>query len=352
MKHNRIAARCLAGFISAVTVLGILTGCNSESPNSSVTEEPSSVSAISSGVEQEEGKVVLSYPDYMQELGCEDPVVLDSEPKRVVSLTRGPVLALYELGVPLIAIPSTNGDVWPEGLISQAEQLGVRGDNFNIETVIAMEPDLVILGISANRDQREQFGPALEAAGIPVYYVNAGSEMTYDDMKAEAETIIENFGNGSETGQEIMDSFAALEERLADAQERYAGKTVMVMWATPPTYDIQSENGTLGSLAAMLGFTNVFESNLDQVTLDFEEALSYNPDLILSCGRSDDPAEHEQIMKEGFAENPEFWNSIPAIQNGDIIYLSSKYITNHGIIIVDYMNELLDIIDAHYAEKE
>lgn len=127
MKHNRIAARCLAGFISAATVLGILTGCNSESPNSSVTEEPSSVSAISSGVEQEEGKVVLSYPDYMQELGCEDPVVLDSEPKRVVSLTRGPVLALYELGVPLIAIPSTNGDVWPEGLISQAEQLGVRG---------------------------------------------------------------------------------------------------------------------------------------------------------------------------------------------------------------------------------
>jgi hypothetical protein len=59
---------------------------------------------------------------------------------------------------------------------------------------------------------------------------------------------------------------------------------------------------------------------------------------------------HKALMEEDFANNPEYWNSIPAIANGDIIYLPVYFISSAGINVVDHINELADIILTHFGE--
>ena len=101
-----------------------------------------------------------------------------------------------------------------------------------------------------------------------------------------------------------------------------------------------------------MGFQNVYEnSEASMAQLDLETALSYDPDLVLCVGGSTDAAEHQKLMEEDFAKNPEYWNSIEAISNGDILYFSSSFIASTGIGIIDNMNEFIDTIEAHYAES-
>ena len=57
---------------------------------------------------------------------------------------------------------------------------------------------------------------------------------------------------------------------------------------------------------------------------------------------------HKQVMEEDFAKNPDYWNAIPAIKNGNIIYLPVSFTSTAGISILDRINELNDMVLAHF----
>ena len=112
---------------------------------------------------------------------------------------------------------------------------------------------------------------------------------------------------------------------------------------------IQTRDGTLGAMADMIGLTNVYEnSDSATVMLDMEQALDYNPDLVLSVGLNNS-ADQQAMMEGVFASNPAYWNAIPAIGNGDIIYLDSSFWTTSGYGIIDCVNHLIDIVTAKLA---
>lgn len=82
-----------------------------------------------------------------------------------------------------------------------------------------------------------------------------------------------------------------------------------------------------------------------------EQALSYEPDLLFCVGGSKTAGEHQQVMEEDFAKNPEYWNNIKAIREHEVIYLPIKYVATAGINVIDNINELIDIIDAKKLKK-
>lgn len=292
--------------------------------------------------------ITLEYPANMQEKGYTEPLTLTSAPQRVVCMSSTPVLALHEMGVPMVAIPASSVVDWPEDLAACAQQLQLsHNTNFDIETVVALEPDLVILGYTS----QETYGAVLEGAGIPVYYVDAGHTVSYDSILAQTQALVDAFGVGTEVGADILQRFADLEARLEEARAQLAGKTVMVLQSAPPSHYIQTNGGTLGSMAEMLGLTNVYENDASSMAqLDYETALSYDPDLVLCVGMSKTGEEHRALMEEDFANNPDYWNSIPAIAAGDVIYLPVSYISSAGINVVDNINALADIVLNHFAQ--
>ena len=291
--------------------------------------------------------VTIEYPENLQELGYTEPLVLDGVPERVVCMSTSPVLALYELGVEMVAIPSSGVVEWPEDLLEKAELLQAGMNSaFDIETVIALEPDLVIMPYASE----ETYGIVLESVNIPVYYVDAGHTVAYESIKAQTQALIDAFAPDSEEGEAIMQRFSDLEERLSAVQEKLEGKTCMILQSAPPSHYIQTEEGTLGSMARMIGLTNVYENDISaMVEIDYEMLLSYAPDLVLAVGASSSAEEHEALMKEDFDKNPDFWYSIDAIRDGDILFLPITFISSAGLSVIDSINELADLVEAHYG---
>lgn len=116
------------------------------------TTSEAATEAVSAAEVDTEGKFVLEYPEDMQELGYTDPIVLDEVPERVVSLSAAPVLALYELGVNLVGIPNSMVVTWPEDLQESTETVSfsvMSPDDFDYESVVDLEPDLVLLALQA-----------------------------------------------------------------------------------------------------------------------------------------------------------------------------------------------------------
>ena len=70
---------------------------------------PADTTAAAGESETEPAGVTIEYPANMQQRGYTEPVVLETMPQRVACLSSSPVLALYEMGVPMIAIPTTAG---------------------------------------------------------------------------------------------------------------------------------------------------------------------------------------------------------------------------------------------------
>lgn len=309
---------------------------------------PADTAAEAGESEAEPAGVTIEYPANMQQRGYTEPVVLEAMPQHVACLSSSPVLALYEMGVPMIAIPASSVVEWPEDLAASAEQLQMaHNTNFDVETVIALEPDLVIMGYTS----QETYGNVVSDAGIPVYYVDAGHTVPYDSIKMQTEALVNAFGADSEAGAAMLQRFDDLEARLEDVRAQLEGKTVMVLQSSPPSHYIQTSDGTLGSMAEMIGLTNVYENDASSmVQLDYETALSYNPDLVLCVGMSETGEGHRELMEADFANNPEYWNSIPAIANGDVLYLPVRFVSSAGINVVDNIGELADLVLSHFAQ--
>ena len=292
--------------------------------------------------------VTIPYPANMQEKGYTDPVALATRPAKVVCMSSTPVLALYEMGVNMIAIPTSTVVTWPEDLAANARQMQLaHNTNFDIETVVALEPDLVLLSYTS----ADTYGKVLTEAGVPVYFVDAGHTVSYDSIKSQTEALAEAFGRDDEAGAAVMRRFAGLEARLVGVREKLTGKTVIVLQSAPPSHYIQTSGGTLGSMAEMIGLTNVYSNGAHHMAqLDLETAIDYDPDIVLCVGMSPTGEGHRQLMEEDFAKNPDYWNSIPAIAQGRVLYLPVSYVSSAGINVIDNISTLADLVLAHIGE--
>lgn len=343
MKNRKLEAVLLAGAmaVSAFSAVPVFAEETTETETEAESKN-----------EDTEGKFVLEYPEDMQALGYTEPIVLDEVPERVVSLSAAPVLALYELGVNLVGIPNSMVVSWPEALKASTETVSfsvMSPDDFDYESVVDLEPDLVLLGYTG----AETAGATLESLGIPVYYLYAGHTVPYESIVGQTNALIDAFAVDEDSiaaGEMIRERFDALEQNVEAAKEVFDGKTVMVLQsAGTDSHYIQTKNGTLGSMADMIGLTNVFENEgSSMVQLDYEQALDYDPDLVLCVGATS-AEEHQKLMETAFAENEEYWDSIPAIADGRVLYLPVSYVSTAGINVVDCINDLIRIVADYYG---
>ena len=318
MKNTKLQAMIMAGAMAASS-LSAMSVFADETTSEAATE------AVSAAEVDTEGKFVLEYPEDMQELGYTDPVVLDEVPERVVSLSAAPVLAMYELGVNLVGIPNSMVVTWPEDLQENTENVSfsvMSPDDFDYESVVDLEPDLVLLAYNG----ADTAGKTLESLGIPVYYIYAGHTVPYESIVGQTNALIDAFSVDEEfaaAGEKIRERFDALDQNMEAAKEAFAGKSVMVL---------QSSGDAHSSM----------------VQLDYEQALDYDPDIVMCVG-AEDAEGHKELMEKAFAENPEYWNSIPAIAEGRVLYLPVSYVSTAGINVIDCINDLIGTVADFYG---
>lgn len=149
----------------------------------------------------------MTYPESMVANGFET-LELDTVPERIACMVTAPVFTLYEMGVPVIAAPTSTSTAYPEDL--ETTFIGsVAHEDFDIEIVVSLEPDLVIMSTS----YADSHGATLDSLGIPVYYMSAGHTVSYDSVKEEAQCLINAFSLDEEStsrGEAIMQRFTVL----------------------------------------------------------------------------------------------------------------------------------------------
>lgn len=341
--------------IVAVLAVSALAGCG--------TKEALNGGGVTSAAEptaeaqaEREAVFELKYPSHMAEYGYKESLILKKEPETIVSLSTYPVLTLFEMGIDLAAVPSTKVISYPEdydGVILP----GMMSDTFDIETVVALEPDLVIMPVSS----AGQYGAALEELDIPVYYLALTSTNmdVYSMIKEQTKELVDAFSSDDEKkvlGEAILARFATSDARLEEIAARVGGKTVMSITVSSETsVYMNSEASTLGSMLKRCGLANVYvpsgeTTGHSMAQMDMEKSLEYNPDLLVVCGSST-LEDNKALMDSIYALNPEYWDSYAAFKEGRVIYLSSAYVSTAGINIINNFDSLIAELENVEWEK-
>lgn len=92
---------------------------------------------------------------------------------------------------------------------------------------------------------------------------------------------------------------------MKEARSRYDGKKVLILQGAPPRFYVQNEAGTVGSMFSLLGFKNVVGKGAGpMVPLKEEEALSYDPDLIVFVSAMGGGDETKVLMEKNLRPDP------------------------------------------------
>lgn len=195
------------------------------------------------------------------------------------------------------------------------------GYDTNIEQIIALSPQVVVMGSMAQGEEQAQ---ALSQAGIATVFTDAQSiEGVY-----QAITLLGNVLGRQEQAQELI---GEMRRTFGEIQDKVAGKnkeSTIYFEVSPLEYGLWTagQDTFMDEIAVMLGLENTFSDLKGWGEISQEQVIARNPDYIVTVTMyfGEGPRPEEEIAaREG-------WQNIPAVEQGNIIHVSSDEITRPG----------------------
>lgn len=160
-------------------------------------------------------------------------------------------------------------------------------DDFNIESVIALQPDVVIWTLGARAEAQVVAEGALAAAGIPLVYIDHHEE-TIENHRLSTRLmgrIFEKEARAEEIVKFFTDNLNLINSRLGNLGAR----PVVYMEVTstgPSSYgNTYSNNYMWGAMVVKAGGTNMADGIVKNAqAVEAELVLSKNPDYIILTG--------------------------------------------------------------------
>ena len=208
-----------------------------------------------------------------------------------------------------------------EGVIVVAE--GSGGETWDVETIIAQKPDLIVCSMSMNGWDTIS-GPAI-ASNIPVI------GMQYDNVQDYLKwfKVFCNLNGKPELWNEIANATA---ERIISVVEQVPevenAPRVLIYRQTQKSFGNDCQTG---QVVWELGGVNVVESDpvygmTDSVQLGMEEIYALDPDIILIIC-TNDPGSTEAKIAELHGNDP-VWNALRAVKEGKVYYIEKGLFHN------------------------
>lgn len=240
-------------------------------------------------------------------------VKLEKPSQRIISLAPHVTENLFAAGVGHLIIGAVNYSDYPE----QAKSIPQIGgyNNFNIELILAAQPDLVIGWKEGN--QRQQVERLIDL-GLPVY-INDPHKL--EDIARS----IRHFG--ILTGEEDKADKAgnSFLERLTLLRNQYSGlRKVSVfyqVWHNPLL--TVNDKQAIGHIIELCSGENVFAS-LTTLTpqVSIEAVLVKNPEAIIASGMDESRPE--------WLDNWKQWSFLQAVQQDNLFFVPPDIIQRHS----------------------
>ncbi len=259
-------------------------------------------------------------------------ITLKEPASRVVALTAADCEILYAIGAGETLVGCGEYCDYPAEVFDVPSVQS--GYETNIEQIIALEPQVVLMGTMAQSVEQVE---ALEKAGIAVVVSDAqdiegvytairmiGKLMGYDD---NAEALVAG----------MQDTFAGLKEASkGDGSETIYFEVSPLQWGlwTAGTGTFMDE------ITQMLGLKNAFADVEGWGEISEEQVIERAPDYIVTITMyfGEGPTPEEEIMSRAG------WENIPAVANGRILNLQNNELSRPGPRLADGAKMLCDFI--------
>lgn len=264
-------------------------------------------------------------------------VSLKEPATRVAALTAADCEILCALGAQDVLVGRGAYCDYPESILSLP--VVQSGAETNIEEILALEPQLVLMGDMA---QNKDVVDLLERSGVAVAVSNA------DDIAGvyEAIRIIGALTGRSEQAQALTEDMQiAFDGMRADAA--LSGKTVYFE-VSPLQYGLWTagRHTFMDELAAICGLTNVFADVEGWAAVSEEQVLARDPDYIVTIAMyfGEGPTPVEEIMGRAG------WKNLKAVSAGQVFNADSNAISRPGPRLKDAALELYRFVTGAQEE--
>ena len=213
------------------------------------------------------------------------------------------------------------------------------GYNTNIEEIIALQPQVVLMGTMAQTTEQVE---ALAQAGIQVVVSDA---QNIEGVYTAIRLIGAIMGKDAEAEAMVADMQAAFADIAAKSEA--TGKTVYFE-VSPLQWGLWTAGkGTfMDELAAMCGLTNAFADVEGWAEISEEQVIARDPDYIVTITMyyGEGPTPVEEIKSRAG------WDALKAVQNDTILNADSNEISRPGPRLQDAAETLFNFV--YGAEEE
>lgn len=256
-------------------------------------------------------------------------ITIDSAPAKIISLSPANTEILFAVGAGPAVIGDTEYCDYPTEAASLTKVGGYSADSMSIETIISLDPDLVL----AEGDGQEIVIEALEQANITVFAIKSES---FDDVYANIELVGKITGNDDKAAvlvDEMKARVATIEEKVAGIPEEERLTVFWEVWDEPLM--TAGPNTFIGQMIQTAGGTSIFaELTEDWPSVSAEEVVKKNPAVIMGPDTHGDKLIAEQLAARSG------WDGIDAVKNNKIYLIDGNTSSRPGPRIVDALESI------------
>ncbi|MBQ9764782.1 MAG: ABC transporter substrate-binding protein [Lachnospiraceae bacterium] len=342
---------CSALLIGALCLSSLFVGCSKDSKNT--TDDTTSNTTVASTSAEIEAKKEALRNEFLAEAnkvtvndtsvtfydasGTENTITINKNPQKVVNLYASFTTLWYEAGGVASGCigGSSSSELYKEYIgrdITTDTGMNVvatssAGKKWDVETIIAMQPDLIICS-TAMSGYKTISGPAA-AANIPLIACN------YDNF-ADYLKWFKVFCNL--TGHpELWESVAlpALDDVVTSLVECPTANNprVFSIFASVSNSSLtaNTSNTVIGAMITAMNATNIVDewdnsTGAERLDINLETVFAANPDIILIQCHAD-PDEVQTLVNATYGDNP-VWQSLDAVKNGKVYFLEKTLYHN------------------------
>ena len=348
--------RVLSLLLAVALLAAVCAGCAKGTEDSKQTTETSAEPTQAAGPTAQETQTARRFTD-----GNGRAVELPEQVERVVCCGVGALRYTVYLGAQDRVVGVEDYETKP-GMarlynyvnfdrFSTLPVIGGNGEPY-VEQIIAVDPQVIVLSAYAQVDPDE----LQEKTGIPVVVV-PGSDTTLDQKAFDTIRLLGELYGAEDRAEELTAYLSGLTQELAD-------RTGSISEADKPSayvagVSFKGNHGFEGTEAGYGPFALIGAKNLADSTgqtgafdVDLEQVLAWDPDVIFLDYNGMD------LIREAYAEKPDYFNSLTAVQEGRVYAQISfrSYASNLDTALADayYAASVLypqAFVDVNVEEK-
>jgi iron complex transport system substrate-binding protein len=249
--------------------------------------------------------------------------VIDTIPKRIITLAPNLTEIIYELGLEKKLVGNTLYCNFPP----EAKGIEKVGDmlTFNYEKILTLKPDLIFITIEGNT--KETYNKFREL-GLKIFVSNPRN---YEGIKKTVTDFGKIFKIEKTTEKKIA-SWDSTITNIKSASKNETPRTSMFVVELKPLM-LAGKNTFLNEFLLFCRLKNIAEdSPINYPLFSREEILKRDPDYIIIPTDSGEKTRVEQVCPE--------WNNLKAVKNNNVIFVNRDLYSRPGTRFIEAVKDL------------